>query len=152
MCCGDEGTGESCSGPVAYLNIHPQCKVKPLIIRRIFLMWEDKVKTYWIGHICLGWNMNFARSGIWFVLCSSFSLGKYHWNDEACTYFSRTAKSLDNEPIWIFPLPHTWNILGAEKGRWEKRGGVQCVEKCKWMGPPWICFETCTCARSLSPT
>lgn len=83
------------------------------------LIWEDKVKTYWIGHVRPGWNMNFASSSTWFVLCSPFSFRKYHWNDEACTYFSRTAKSLHNEPIWIFPLAHSWDVLQRKRdGSW----------------------------------
>lgn len=84
------------------------------------------MKTYWIGHILHALKYEFCQQHL-VRLVQLISLGKYHWNDEACTFFSCTAKSLHNEPIWIFPLPHTWNTLGTEKGRWEWRGGVPWV-------------------------
>lgn len=87
------------------------------------------MKTYWTGHIRHALKYEFCQQQQQHVvhLVQLISLGKYHWNDEACTFFSRTAKSLHNEPIWIFPLPHAWNTLGTEKGRWELRSGVPWV-------------------------
>lgn len=55
---------------------------------KTLLMWEDKVRTYWIGYVRLGWIMNFASSSTWFVFCSSFSFWKYHRNMRPLTLLS----------------------------------------------------------------